>query len=70
MSIEQRLARSNCFHLDPKQAHAALADVYSAVIRWRELAVSGDVGLTPAELEAFAPAFEHEALEEARLVLR
>lgn len=70
VSIEQLVDRSDYFNLNLKQAHAALADVYSAVIRWREVAVSADVGLTAAELEDFAPAFEHQALEEARLVLR
>lgn len=70
VSIEQLVDRSDYFNLNLTQAHAALADVYSAVIRWREVAVSADVGLTAAELEDFAPAFEHQALEEARLVLR
>ncbi|MEJ8856306.1 HipA domain-containing protein [Variovorax robiniae] len=70
VSIEQLMGRSDYFHLSAKQAHAALADIYGTVIHWRELAMSAEVGLTAAELEAFAPAFEHEALEEARLLLR
>jgi len=36
--------------------------------RWREVARSPDVGLLEAELELFAPAFEHPELDEARVL--
>jgi len=44
--------------------------VVKAVQQWRNVAVTKDVGLTPAELEDFAPAFEHAGLDEALALLR
>jgi serine/threonine-protein kinase HipA len=43
--------------------------VVEAVKQWREVALSTDVGLSPAELEDFAPAFEHAGLDEAFAIL-
>jgi serine/threonine-protein kinase HipA len=59
---------SNCayFSLSGEQARQALADICKAVLNWRAVALGRDVGLKPEELGDFAPAFEHEALEEAR----
>ena len=61
----------NCayFSLSAAQARQALAEIYSAVRTWRALAQGTVVGLRPDELDDFAPAFEHEALEEARALL-
>lgn len=52
-----------------QQALDALAPIYQAVKGWRHMATSTAVGLQPQELDDFAPAFEHEALEEARIAL-
>ena len=69
VAVEQLLARCAYFNLNSEQAAQVLADVYKAVSQWREVALSAEVGLTAAELEDFAPAFEHEALEDARKAL-
>lgn len=57
------------FSLSEGQALEALDQIYKAVKRWREVALSAAVGLKPHELDDFAPAFEHEGLEEARIAL-
>lgn len=67
-SIEELMAQAARFELGPAQAKAALADVVRTVGRWREIALSPDVGMKAAELDDFAPAFEHEELERARLL--
>ena len=63
------LAHCEYFSLSRPQALAALAKIYQAVKDWRSMATSAAVGLKPQELDDFAPAFEHEALEEARIAL-
>ena len=68
--LEMLLARSAYFALDPKQALAVLAEVHAAVSNWRQLACSRDVGLRPAELDDFAPAFEHPQMDAATMLLR
>ena len=64
------LARAAYFGLDEAQARAILAEVHAAVANWRQVALSADVGLRQAELDDFAPAFEHEQLMAARVLLR
>ncbi|MGC4367702.1 type II toxin-antitoxin system HipA family toxin [Hydrogenophaga sp. R2] len=69
-SVAMLLAHAGHFGLgDPATARAVLADVVGAVSQWRTLAMSADVGLTRPELDDFAPAFEHTALDEARAAL-
>lgn len=69
-SVAMLLAHAGHFGLgDPATARAVLADVVGAVSQWRTLAMSADVGLTRPELDDFAPAFEHAALDEARAAL-
>jgi serine/threonine-protein kinase HipA len=46
-----------------------LAEVVGAVKQWRDVALTADVGLAQAELEVFAPAFEHAGLDEALSLL-
>lgn len=57
-SIQQLLSQAGRFELSESQAKAILAEVISAVKRWKEVAVSDDVGMQAAELAAFKPAFE------------
>jgi serine/threonine-protein kinase HipA len=64
------LARAAYFGLDEAQARAILAEVHAAVANWRQVALSADVGLRQAELDDFAPAFEHEQLMAASVLLR
>jgi len=59
------LGQAARFQLDPHEAADVLAEVVKAVQRWRDVALTADVGLSQAELEVFAPAFEHAGLDEA-----
>jgi len=61
--VQMLLARSAYFALDADRALAVLTEVHAAVSSWRQLALSPEVGLRPAELDDFAPAFEHEQME-------
>ncbi|MBE0593399.1 MAG: HipA domain-containing protein, partial [Gemmatimonadales bacterium] len=65
-SMDQLMALAARFELDAAAARAVLAHVVAAVKRWREIALSPVVGMVSAELESFAPAFEHPELERAR----
>jgi serine/threonine-protein kinase HipA len=68
-SVAQLLGQAARFQLDPDEATAVLAEVVEAVQQWRDVALTADVGLAQAELEDFAPAFEHAGLEEALALL-
>jgi serine/threonine-protein kinase HipA len=68
--LDMLLARSNYFALSTDQALMVLRDVHSAVSKWRQIACGPEVGLRPAELDDFAPAFEHEQIEAAATLLK
>lgn len=68
--VQMLLARAAYFALNMDQALAILAEVHAAVSSWRQIALGREVGLRPAELDDFAPAFEHEQMEAAAVVLR
>jgi serine/threonine-protein kinase HipA len=57
-SIQQLISQAGRFELSESQAKAILAEVISAVKRWKDVAVSDDVGMQASELAAFKPAFE------------
>lgn len=63
--VQMLLARAAYFALDAAQAMAILTEVHAAVANWRRVAISPEVGLRPAELDDFAPAFEHEQADTA-----
>ncbi len=67
--IAMLLARAPYFALDKPQALAVLGEVHGAVSTWRRVAMGSDVGLQPAELDDFAPAFEHEQMDAAGVLL-
>lgn len=67
--VQMLLDRAAYFALDAAQAMAVLAEVHAAVSSWRPIAISPEVGLRPAELEDFAPAFEHEQTDAAAALL-
>jgi serine/threonine-protein kinase HipA len=54
------------FHLTDDGALRILGEVHSAVSRWRRVAKAAVVGMSATELEAFAPAFEHEETRSAK----
>jgi serine/threonine-protein kinase HipA len=67
--VEMLLARSAYFALNRTDALTVLAEVYDAVLNWRQVALSNDVGLRTAELDDFAPAFEHAQMTAAKVLL-
>jgi serine/threonine-protein kinase HipA len=64
-SVAQLLGQAARFQLNPHEAADVVAEVVKAVKQWRDVALTADVGLPQAELEDFAPAFEHAGLNEA-----
>lgn len=68
--VQMLVARAAYFALETDQALAILAEVHAAVSNWRQLALSPEVGLRSVELDDFAPAFEHEQMEAAAVLLR
>ena len=68
--VQMLLARAAYFALDRNQALAILAEVHAAVSNWRQLALSPEVGLRLAELDDFAPAFDHEQMQVAATLLK
>ncbi|MBN9462587.1 MAG: type II toxin-antitoxin system HipA family toxin [Burkholderiales bacterium] len=68
--VQMLLERAAYFALDRDQALAALAEVHAAVSSWRQWAISTEVGLESAELDDFAPAFEHEQTKAVAALLR
>ena len=68
-SIETLLEQAAYFHLAEPGALAILAEVHRAVTGWRTLAMSAEVGLSAAEVEQFAPAFEHSEVDRAKVLL-
>lgn len=63
------LARASYFALDEVQARAVLGEVHAAVSNWRQVALGPEVGMGTAELDDFAPAFEHEQMDAAAALL-
>ena len=68
--VRMLLGRADYFALNEEQALSALAEVHAAVMDWRQLALSPEVGLRLEELDDFAPALEHEQVEAAAALLR
>ena len=68
-SVGQLMAQAFRFALSPVQAQAVLVEVLAAVVRWKEVAMSADVGLQASEWADFRPAFEHAARQEAQTLL-
>jgi serine/threonine-protein kinase HipA len=56
-SLEQLIENAAYFSVSRTDAEAIVAKAVSALTKWRELAVSREVGLTEAELEDWEPAF-------------
>ena len=67
--VAMLLARAAYFALDSSQALAVLGEVVAALRKWRPLAQAPGVGLRVDELDAFAPAFEHEQMDVAEALL-
>jgi serine/threonine-protein kinase HipA len=57
-SIQQLLDQAARFELSQPQAQSILEEVTTAVKRWKDVAISTEVGLQPHELNDFKPAFD------------
>jgi serine/threonine-protein kinase HipA len=68
-SMSQLLRQAPQFALTSQQALAIVREVVVAVLKWRVVGQSEDVGMTIQELNEFAPAFEHSSLEEAKKIV-
>jgi serine/threonine-protein kinase HipA len=64
-SVHQLMQQAVRFELSPPQAKQVLTEVTHAVMQWKQVAVTTEVGLHADELAAFEPAFEGAALQEA-----
>ena len=67
-SIDGALAVASRFGLKPAQARVILAEVFSAVSAWRQIAAK--LRLKATTIEAYESAFEQELMEEARRTVR
>jgi serine/threonine-protein kinase HipA len=68
-SVHQLLQQAPRFELDAAQAKTILAQVVTALVQWRAVAQTPEVGMTAADVTPFIPAFEHIALQEAQAAL-
>jgi serine/threonine-protein kinase HipA len=68
-SVQDLLDNADRFFLDRSGALQSLGVVHAALSKWRQVAASADVGMTPAQVEDFASAFEHPESEAARKLL-
>jgi len=64
-SVRQLLGQAPRFELSPSEAKLVLTEVIRAVLQWKEVALSTEIGMHADELAAFEPAFEGAALQEA-----
>ena len=69
-SLEQLFLAAPAFGYARADAELQAARIAHAVSGWREVAVSGAVGLRESELADFAAAFEHDAARAARALSR
>jgi len=68
--VDTLLGKAGYFHLSDSEAIVVLGEVHGAIRRWRSLAMSVEVGLTPTEIEDFAPAFDHSEMDRAHALSR
>ena len=69
-SLDMLMGQAAYFKLQPNEALRVLSEVYTAVRGWRAVALGADVGLQASQIEDFAPAFEHQEMEEAKRLVR
>jgi serine/threonine-protein kinase HipA len=68
-SIHTLLDQAGRFSLDKPEALQVVAEVHEVLAQWRRVATSKEVGLTPSEVDDFAPAFEHSEMQAAAQLL-
>lgn len=65
-SMPQLMGQASQFALSHEQALAIVRKQVEAILQWRMVGQSPDVGMTQQELDEFAPAFEHSSFSDAR----
>mgnify|MGYP000867376079 FL=1 len=65
-TMAQLMGQASQFSLNRDQALGIVRQVVEAVLQWRVLGLSAEVGMTAQELDEFALAFEHPDLDDAR----
>jgi serine/threonine-protein kinase HipA len=68
-SVQMLLDARAYFALSEAQALVILAEVLDAILDWKQMAVTPEVGLTLHELPDFEDAFEHDQTDQARKLL-
>jgi serine/threonine-protein kinase HipA len=63
------LAECKYFALSRAHALSILEHVLDAVLQWKRVALTAEVGLTAPELDALYDAFEHDQTDDAREAL-
>jgi serine/threonine-protein kinase HipA len=67
-TIAKALSAAERFKLKPAESMKILREIHAAVSRWRE--IGRQLRIKAATLDAYASAFDHELMDEARRVLR
>ena len=67
-SIAAALAVSSRFGLNPDAGRTILGEVFTAVASWRETARR--LRYPASTIDSYSSAFEHECMEEAKVLLR
>jgi serine/threonine-protein kinase HipA len=65
-SVRQLVEQAPRFELSTQETKEVIAKVIQVVMQWKDVAMSGEVGMRQEELAAFEPAFESSALEDAK----
>lgn len=65
-SMAQLIGQASQFALNADQALAIVRQVVEAVVQWRAVGQSAEVGMTTLELDEFKLAFEHSGLADAK----
>lgn len=68
-TVEMLLAECKYFALSRAHALSILEHVLDAVLQWKRVALTAEVGLTAPELDALYDAFEHDQTDDAREAL-
>jgi serine/threonine-protein kinase HipA len=68
-SMAQLMEHALQFSLTPEQALAVVREVVEAVVQWRAVGLSTEVGMTTPELNEFKLAFEHSGLVDAKTLV-
>lgn len=68
-SVETLLDKARYFHLSRDAAVTVLAEVVTAVSRWRWLAAKQEIAFTVQDIKDFEPAFDHGEMEKARVLV-